>query len=67
MGKVSGGVEGLDVFQKAYRLSLDVHRASLTWPKTEQYGGIADQLRRSSKSICANLVEGGRQIGTVEG
>ncbi len=52
------GVEGLVVFQRAYLLSLDVHRASLTWPKVEQYGGIADQLRRSSKSVCALLAEG---------
>ena len=52
------GVEGLVVFQRAYALSLDVHRASLTWPKVEQYGGIADQLRRSSKSVCALLAEG---------
>ena len=55
-------VEGLRVFERAYTLSLEVHRASLLWAKTEQYGGVADQLRRASKSICANLVEGaGRQ------
>ncbi len=59
---MADGVEGLLVFQRAYLLSLDVHRASLTWPKVEQYGGIADQLRRSSKSVCALLAEGvGRQ------
>ena len=52
------GVEGLVVFQRAYALSLDVHRASLTWPKVEQYGGIADQVRRSSKAVCALLAEG---------
>jgi four helix bundle protein len=55
-------VEGLRVFERAYALSLDVHRASLLWTKIEQYGGVADQLRRASKSVCANLVEGaGRQ------
>ena len=52
----------LDVFKRAYRLSLEVHRTSLMFPKTEQFGGIADQLRRSSKSVCALLAEGsGRQ------
>ncbi len=56
------GVWRLDVFRRAYALSLAVHRASLTWPRIEQYGGVADQLRRSSKSICALLMEGvGRQ------
>ena len=55
-------VEDLDVFKRAYGLSLDLHRASLTFPKIEQYAGLADQLRRSSKSVCGLIVEGaGRQ------
>jgi four helix bundle protein len=54
--------EDLDVFRLAYELSLAVHRASLTWPKIEQYGGLADQARRASKSVCSLIVEGvGRQ------
>jgi len=53
--------EDLDVFKKAYRLSLEIHRASLTFPAIEQRA-LADQIRRASKSICANLAEGfGRQ------
>ena len=55
------GFEELDVFQRAYRLSLEVHRASLELPRIEQFA-LADQIRRASKSICANLAEGfGRQ------
>ncbi len=54
----ASGVAGLRVFQVAYALSLDLHRVSLTWPKIEQFAGIADQIRRSSKSVCALLVEG---------
>jgi four helix bundle protein len=50
-------VEDLEVFRRAYRLSLEVHRASLELPRIEQFA-LADQLRRSSKSICANLAEG---------
>src|SRR5579864_9149608 len=54
-------VEELDVFQRAYRVSLEVHRASLDFPRIEQFA-LADQIRRASKSICANLAEGfGRQ------
>ena len=49
--------EELDVFQRAYKLSLEVHRVSLAMPSLEQMA-LADQLRRASKSICANLAEG---------
>jgi four helix bundle protein len=57
--------EDLDVFRRAYALSLDLHRASLSFPKIEQYGGLADQLRRASKSVCGLIVEGsGRQSGS---
>jgi four helix bundle protein len=48
----------LEVYKLAYQAALQLHRASVEWPKYEQFGGIADQLRRSSKSICANLAEG---------
>ena len=50
-------VEDLEVFRRAYWLSLEIHRSSLTLPQIEQFA-LADQLRRSSKSVCANLVEG---------
>ena len=49
--------EDLDVFQRAYRVSLEVHEQSLRFPKIEQYA-LADQVRRASKSICANIAEG---------
>ena len=49
--------ENLEVFQRAYRVSLDLHRASLQFPKIEQLG-LADQIRRASKSICGNIAEG---------
>ena len=59
---MAGNVEGLTVFRRAYALSLELHRASLGWPNVEQYGGIAGQLRRSSKSVCALLMEGGGRL-----
>jgi four helix bundle protein len=62
---MSKDVWALDVFRRAYALSLELHRASQAFPRTEQFGGIADQLRRSSKSVCALLAEGaGRQVGS---
>jgi four helix bundle protein len=53
--------DDLTVFQRAYDLSLEVRRRSLDFPKIEQRA-LADQVRRASKSICANVAEGfGRQ------
>ncbi len=60
MGDATKGVrtfEDLDVFKRAYRLSLSVHRASLNFPSIEQRA-LGDQVRRASKSICANIAEG---------
>ena len=55
------GFEDLEVFRRAYRLSLEIHKVSLEFPRIEQWA-FADQIRRASKSICANLVKGfGRQ------
>ena len=51
------GFERLEVFQRAYRVSLEIHRASLKFPGIEQRV-LADQIRRASKSVCANLAEG---------
>ena len=51
------GFERLEVFQRSYRISLEVHRISLSFPDLEQRA-LADQIRRASKSVCANLVEG---------
>ena len=51
------GFEDLEVFRRAYRQSLEVHRASLEFPRIEQFA-LADQIRRASKSICANIAEG---------
>ena len=34
-----------------------MHKASLSFPKVEQYA-LGDQIRRASKSICANIAEG---------
>ena len=56
----------LRVFQKAYDLSLTIHKRSLAFPRFEQTE-LASQLRRSSKSICANLGEGmGKQASSKD-
>ncbi|MCA0047740.1 four helix bundle protein [Mesorhizobium sp. B283B1A] len=52
-----GRARDLEVYKRAYAVSLEIHKATLAFPKIEQYA-LADQLRRSSKAICANLAEG---------
>ena len=47
----------LDVYRKAYCLALEIHKMSLRFPKIEQYE-LAQQLRRSSKSVPVNIAEG---------
>ena len=47
----------LEVYRKAYELALEIHKLSLGFPKIEQYE-LGQQLRRSSKSIAANIAEG---------
>ena len=56
MSKLSS-FEDLEVFQRAYRVSLDLHKATLRFPKVEERV-LADQIRRASKSICGNIAEG---------
>jgi four helix bundle protein len=47
----------LQVWSKAYGLSLELYRLSRTFPREEIYG-ITSQLRRAAVSIGANLAEG---------
>jgi four helix bundle protein len=49
--------EDLEVFKRAYRLSIEIHLESLKFPKIEQRA-LGDQVRRASKSIPANIAEG---------
>lgn len=50
-------VEDLEVFQLAFQISLQIHEQTMLFPKTEQFE-LARQMRRASKSVCANLAEG---------
>ena len=47
----------LEVWQIARELSIEIHKMSLNLPKFEMYEE-GNQIRRSSKSIRSNIVEG---------
>ena len=56
----------LDVFRKSYQLAIELHTITLKFPKSEQYE-LAQQLRKSSKSIPANIAEGmGKQSSKAD-
>ena len=62
---VAKSFEDLEVFQRSYRLSLEIHRVSLKLPQIEQRA-LGDQVRRASKSIPVNIAEGfGKQADSV--
>lgn len=46
----------LEVYGLAYDLAMDIFEISKAWPKEEKYA-LTDQIRRSSRSVCANLRE----------
>ncbi len=46
----------LDAYQLAYDLAMEIFRLSKKWPAEEKYS-LTDQVRRSSRSVCANLRE----------
>jgi four helix bundle protein len=54
------GHRDLKVFQLAYRLAMEIFHLSKHSPREEVYS-LTDQIRRSSRSVAANLAEGFRK------
>jgi four helix bundle protein len=50
------GFRDLIVYQKSYRLAMDIFEMSKTFPKEEKYS-LVDQIRRSSRSVPTNISE----------
>ena len=55
----------LKVWEKAHHLTLDVYKATSSFPREELYG-LTRQLRRCSASVAANLAEGCGKRGNNE-
>lgn len=50
----------LIVYKKAFSLSMEIFEMSRGFPKEEKYS-LTDQVRRSSRSVCANIGEAYRK------
>ena len=55
MSKV-GSFKDLIVFQKTYKLAMEIFEFSKGFPKEEKYS-LTDQIRRSSRSVTSNMAE----------
>lgn len=53
---VINGFRDLIVYQKAYKLAMDIFVMTRNYPKEEKYS-LTDQILRSSRSITSNIAE----------
>ncbi|EAW39149.1 four helix bundle protein [Lyngbya sp. PCC 8106] len=52
--------EDLQVYQMAFDAAMNIFELSKKFPQEEKYS-LTDQIRRSSRSVCANLAEAWRR------
>lgn len=52
--------QDLDVYRRSFEAAMDIFAQSKRFPKEETYS-LTDQIRRSSRSVCANLAEAWRK------
>ena len=50
------GFRDLIVYQKSYKLAIEIFEITKEFPKEEKYS-LVDQIRRSSRSVPANIAE----------
>jgi four helix bundle protein len=54
------GFRDLKVYQKAYKLAMEIFNLTKNFPFEERFS-LTDQIRRSSRSVPANIAEGYRK------
>ncbi|MFD2540699.1 four helix bundle protein [Lacinutrix gracilariae] len=52
--------QDLLAYKKGFALAMNIYNLSKSFPKEETYS-LTDQVRRSSRSVCANLAEAYRK------
>jgi len=54
------GFKDLNVYKLAFELAIEIFQITKNFPIEEKYS-LTDQIRRSSRSVCANLAEAYRK------
>ena len=54
------GFRDLKTYQLAFKLALEIHELTKSFPAEEKYS-LIDQIRRSSRSVAANIAEAWRK------
>ncbi len=50
----------LEVYRRAFDAAMEIFQMTKEFPSEEKFS-LVDQIRRSSRSVCANLAEGWRK------
>lgn len=58
--KTANRVKDLKVYKVAFKTAMDIYHISKEFPPEERYS-LTDQIRKSSRSVCANLAESWRK------
>jgi four helix bundle protein len=60
MGNKIGSYRELRVYQNAMDSAMEIFERTKNFPAVEKYS-MVDQMRRSSRSVCANIAEAWRK------
>ncbi len=54
----------LEVYRRAFAAAMEIFQITKDFPADEKYS-LVDQIRRASRSVCADLAEGWRKRKTA--
>ena len=57
--------QDLLAYKKGFEVAMEIFEVSKSFPKEEPYS-LTDQIRRSSRSVCANIAARNQGRGGVE-
>ena len=60
MSNSKSGFRELQAYQKSFSLAMEIYDLTKSFPSEEKFS-LIDQIRRSSRSVCANIGEAYRK------